>query len=614
MSSRILSPPAGALAGFGATSSSERTGLPAAAWVLYASRGNEAPGGVPAAYAEDLERIPLRDSAIDRIAEHMLTSLRGSYGDAVLTPGGISWLEVHHVRVRRLLRQLARKLLALAEWPPFAQAPYVGTDVTGSAFASERETSAREYRYMTVTWPGVAYLLGAPASPPAGSDVAQSAPEVFEPVEDVGSAGFMAVSWTSRHVQTLGPVLAELGRRGNECLVVDLSTDPAQAFPEMDHVVVQRPTRLLEVAGGVGRPRLLAHRPGRTVDAGSCVILLDRLAEIVASLLERPAGSTQPSWAATVQVEALFSRLLNASGWRALMCCNDASPLGYLAVRTADAAGVDTVYLQHGAWVTADDTGLPLHSRRILVMGERDAALAGGRTRHSEPEIHVVGQVRFDALRTFDRDHHRAILRDLLRDQGERIPDRIALFTLQPAGVDDTGRQLDAVVWAVRLAGPQWGLVVAPHPAQPHEAVERLIHRHLADHSDYGAGRTALGLTGPGVGGAGCLGGADAVLSVSSTCGIEALLLDIPVLELALGTGRTLRLAELGAAQLCMSVPEIADALNRALTLPTPTTEVKNAVCRWDGHTAARVADLLEGGRVPSAVATLQRSQHGGTS
>lgn len=403
---------------------------------------------------------------------------------------------------------------------------------------------------------------------------------------------FVAMSWSSRHVDTLVPVLDELARRGRRSLVLDLASDPAQVFPDVpdDLIAVRRtPTEVLKTSGGVPSASLRRPGSGATACVGACVVLVDRLAAVIAAVLKNSSGCTQPSWAAIVRIESLLTDLLHQLHPQALITCNDTSPLGYLAVRIAEATGVDTLYLQHGAWVGGEVAWPALHSRHAAVMGERDHALARTWMRHPQGMVHVLGQPRFDALASIDRVGQRAYLRRLLHRRVGRIPDQIAVMAAQPVDADRARQQLDVAVDGVRQAGSEWGLVIATHPAQRREVLEQLLQEILAPSDEL-----AVTLTDPAVAARDCLAGADALLSVSSTCGIEALLLDIPVLELSLDTRRTLGLAEHGAAQLCSSSDEVGAALGRAALMPTPSSEIKNAVCRWDGRTAAHIADLLE--------------------
>ncbi len=96
------------------------------------------------------------------------------------------------------------------------------------------------------------------------------------------------------------------------------------------------------------------------------------------------------------------------------------------------------------------------------------------------------------------------------------------------------------------------------------------------------------------VGARGCLAGADALVSVSSTCGIEAVLLDVPLLELDRAGDRTLGLAEHAIAHRCRTAADVADALDLVSrgSARVPR-EARDAVCRWRGHSADDIAQLI---------------------
>ncbi|MGW7488994.1 hypothetical protein [Streptomyces sp. NPDC054786] len=153
------------------------------------------------------------------------------------TPGGASWLYVQHVPVRRLITQLVRKLLVLSAWPEFAAAPVPVTVAPCEGLLGLRDSSAREYRAYTVTWSGVAYALGAPA--PYNPERSARLRKLTTIRPDSRLAGtptpsavpaseLVALSWPSRHAQTLLPVLEELASQGRSSVLVDLATDPGQ--------------------------------------------------------------------------------------------------------------------------------------------------------------------------------------------------------------------------------------------------------------------------------------------------------------------------------------------------------------------------------------------------
>ncbi|MFD0882993.1 hypothetical protein ACFQ08_00210 [Streptosporangium algeriense] len=518
--------------------------------------------------------------------EQVMKALESLVQEPVTTPGGASWLYVHQVPVRRLVSQVVRKLLALSAWSPFAARPGSIATMPGQALIGERDSSAQEYRSYTVTWPGIAYLLGAEGSPaPVGLMPS------FTYARGGGSisprAAVVALSWSSRHAQTLLPVLTEVSRRGQRSLLLDLATDPTQRCPEPENpliTVCRIPEPHLLASGGV--PRTSSEANSGFVMVGAHLILLDRLVDLVACLLEHSAGSTQPSWCATVNVEAWLDGILATARPVTVLVGNDTSPLGALAVHAADRIGARTVYVQHGAWVSGAVAWPALHCRHTVVMGERDAALAANWVRRADAEIHVLGQPRFDALTLVDRPSQRRYLERLLTPEGGRAPERIAVWACQPFSWDRLHAQAETLLRGMRAVREEWGLVIAPHPAQDPRALDFLSERTEAL-------RTAV--TDAETGARGCLAGADAVVTVSSTCGIEAMLLNVPVLELHLPGERTLGLAEYQAAHACTDAVDIAATLSHLAESPhrTPVSDrAKNAVCRWTGTTAVAIAEL----------------------
>ncbi|WP_372352290.1 hypothetical protein [Streptomyces sp. KL116D] len=65
--------------------------------------------------------------------------------------------------MRRFVAEIVRKLLALNSWAPFASAPGPLTLAPYEELVGLRSSSSREYLAYTVTWSGVAYVLGAAA-------------------------------------------------------------------------------------------------------------------------------------------------------------------------------------------------------------------------------------------------------------------------------------------------------------------------------------------------------------------------------------------------------------------------------------------------------------------
>ncbi|MFD8206055.1 hypothetical protein ACFV2S_06630 [Streptomyces sp. NPDC059695] len=220
-----------------------------------------------------------------------------------------------------------------------------------------------------------------------------------------------------------------------------------------------------------------------------------------------------------------------------------------------------------------------------VVMGDRDAPLAKAWARHPDAEVHVLGQPRFDVLAGLGREARRRYLENLLVPGSGRSPDRIMVWACQPFGPDRLKAHADLLLDGMWKAEGEWGLVIAPHPAQSPDFLASLRQRD---------GRPLVAVADPQVGARGCLAGADVVASTYSTCGIEAALLGVPVLEIGTADEHTLGLAAHGLARRCTTAEDVADALSallRPLTAAEPASA--DAVCRWSGDSAALVAQLI---------------------
>ncbi|MEU2868641.1 hypothetical protein ABZ769_05470 [Streptomyces olivoreticuli] len=545
-----------------------------------------------------LEALPTDQQELDLHVQAVMAELEAYSAHRALTPGGASWLYVQHVPVRRIVGRLVRKLLALSAWEPFAQNPGCIIPAPREALIGTRETSSREYRLYTVTWSGIAYLLGArapgnpvrsaqlrklPASHTNASLVPSPAPSALPQSEVV------ALSWSSRHAETLLPVLEELARDGHPSVLVDLATDAAERCPKPTGPSIclcPAPPNILSISGTVSG---LAHTDedpagyDKTVRVRELAVRLDRLELFAAAVVETSGGSTQPSWRAVIRTETWLDGVLAATRPHTVLLCNDTSPLGALAVHAAERHGITTVYVQHGAWTPQSVAWPALHSRHIVVMGERDVVPAKSWARHPDAEIHVLGQPRFDALAGLDQEQQRRYLDELLHAHAGHRPEKVAVWACQPFGPDQLRTQGNLLLEGLRKAEGDWSLVIAPHPAQGTAPFGLFLERMDGP---------LVAVADPSIGARGCLAAADAALSAYSTCGIEAVLLDIPVLELGHPGERTLGLADHGLAQRCSSVDDVASALSRP-SRPQAARAAADAVCRWRGTSARDIAHLV---------------------
>ncbi|MEU4084678.1 hypothetical protein [Streptomyces aureus] len=545
-------------------------------------------------HTADLEATAVDKQVLRAGVEDVMAALDHYSATLVSTPGGAGWLHVQHVPVRRFVAEIVRKLLALNSWAPFASAPGSLALAPYEGLVGLRSSSSREYLAYTVTWSGVAYVLGAaaPHNPARSAQLrnrARTSTANTEPSplpSDLGRQDVLALSWTSRHAATLTPVLAELAGGGQRSLLLDLATDAAErcsAGPAMGFELRSAPSDLFTLSGTAEG----LHRPDdeHVVEVGGNGIQLARLVRLLSVLLEISGGCTQPSWRTVVRAESWLDDMLSTTRPHTVLLSNDTSPLGVLAAHAAERHGANSVHVQHGAW-TAESVAWPaLHSRDIVVMGKRDLALGRRWARHPEAEVHVLGQPRFDVLASLSRQAQRRYLENLLAPGGRRAPTRIAVWACQPFNPDHLKSHADLLLHGLARADGDWGLVIAPHPAQGTDGFAALVKRD---------GGPPVAVADPRVGARGCLAGADALASAYSTCGIEATLLGIPVLEIGPPGERTLGLAGHGLATRCEGTGDVAEALSgmHAGRAPIPRAAL-DAVCRWRDDSAARIARLI---------------------
>ncbi|MFM9442609.1 hypothetical protein [Streptomyces acidiscabies] len=530
-----------------------------------------------------LESLPVNRREVAVHVERVMAALERYGSRRVATPGGAGWLYVQHVPVRRLVTQLVLKLLALGSWEPFMRSPGPLKPLVHQELIGLRESSAQEYQSFTVTWSGVAYVLGAEAAhnpllPENSPTPPRRSSKSAQVAAHLRSAGVVAVSWSSRHWRTLLPVLQVLGRDGHRCVLVDLASDPAEQCPgplPWGVTVVTAPAALF---AGPSTPAIRNAPFGQgssTVAVGMHTLHLSRVEQLALALVDRAGGCTQPSWDAVVHIERWLDGILHAVRPHTVVVSNDTSPLGALAVHIAQHHAMNTVYVQHGAWSAERVSWPALHSRHIVVMGDRDADLAAGWARHPRAEVHVLGQPRFDTLGQLDRDAQRRYLHRLISTQG------IVVWACQPFSQERLAAHAELLLEGLRRTPGSWGLVVAPHPAQNADAFRHLLCK---------GGSPQVAVADPRLGARGCLAGADALASAYSTCGIEAALLEVPVLEIGAPAENTLGLASYGLAHRCTTPDQVSAALTAPVPPPGPATD---SVCRWRGTSAYDIAQLI---------------------
>ncbi|MGW7295367.1 hypothetical protein ACWGIB_23615 [Streptomyces xiamenensis] len=502
-----------------------------------------------------------------------MRELENAYRDAAVTPGGVSWLDVHHVPARRLLTQIVRHVLSTRhddERPPPTSRGGT-TALRGSWFTDTTGETGLGYGRPPRQRPQLARYDHRP--PPRTSN----------------RALVTAISWRRPHAETLLPVLDDLARRGITSSVIDLAGDTHHRFPVPSHpaIAIIRPPDVIP-QGGLPVGSLHAIRDERTVRVGFHDLPVSGVADLMARTITRSSSVSRPSWATAVAVERWLDNVFGTVRPKAFLCADDTNPPGLLATRCAERAGAETVYVQPGAWVEGEVAWRAQHCKHIAVMGPRDLERCSGWQRHHrETRQYVTGQPRFDGLAGVDRRAQREYLEALFTVQTGAVPRRVLVWGAQPHPEGRLLAHFRVLLDSLRQIGPGWGLVIAPHPAQRLAAMRPLLRFVGGEH---------VVLAGPHVGARGCVAGADAFVTGYSNSALEALLLNVPVLELVPPGDPTLALAHHGAAQRCAGSDGVAAALRHIERMPVgshvPTT-VKDEICRWTGDSARTVADLV---------------------
>lgn len=194
--------------------------------------------------------------------------------------------------------------------------------------------------------------------------------------------------------------------------------------------------------------------------------------------------------------------------------------------------------------------------------------------------IVVTGNPAFDTLA--DSSHHQAA-RELRSQRGWGDRRVITWISQQEPSDPDLPRRIDRTLAAVAARHPGWALVVRPHPSE--QALPDTAFPAAAHVSRQNEPLAALLLA------------SDAVIVISSTVGIEAALLDRPVVALDVPiTVETAPYVEIGAA-IRANLEDLETPILRALEQGRNLCQSLPAV----GQAASRVAEvclgLVEGSR-----------------
>ncbi len=289
----------------------------------------------------------------------------------------------------------------------------------------------------------------------------------------------------------------------------------------------------------------------------------------------------------TAAAARAIRRLFDACPTSVLVTASDTTLWGACATLEAGRRGIPSLTLQHG--MMADKVGYaPVLSTRIAAWGEASARSLQAWGVPTE-KIVVTGAPRFDQIVNRTREPRGPLARLLGADAGSRW---IVLATNPIPFAHNT-----AMIAVAREGIREWGgravLLVKLHPSEDPQP-----YRALA------AGDAAVRIVPHGaVHLYDLLAAADAVLTFHSSVGLEAMLLDRPVVSLeAFGEENPLPYAREEAAARARTPAELADILRREIdpgAIGADRRErrarfIRNNLFAADGKSAERVLDLIQ--------------------
>lgn len=255
------------------------------------------------------------------------------------------------------------------------------------------------------------------------------------------------------------------------------------------------------------------------------------------------------------------------------------------AMRAAHALGlpsvcmIDLFAMIEFDWLRRPDNGryLTLPSAKL-----RDRFIAAGR---DPSALIVTGNPGFDTLGAYRATASGEKALAWRQAKGIGAGDRVIFFAEQPEPEDpDLPRRVRRHLAAVCAARPGWRLVVRLHPASSNPALEIIPEGAVQSH-----GHESL---------YDALGAADVVITLTSTVGMEALLLDRPTLILAISPYQ--HFVDYSAEDGALIVPVLDGVEAGIATLLDDGEEARKLAAARSrlpavGGAAARVCDLLEG-------------------
>lgn len=396
----------------------------------------------------------------------------------------------------------------------------------------------------------------------------------------------LLVAYGGGHITMIVPVARELAAQGVEVTILALTTARpaalASGFPVLGFADVLDPERdeaaLVwgrKLAGELDRSSVVAAEETVAYLGLSYADLVERLGPEAAQSAYQRLG--RQCFLPVTVLERFLDRLQPD-----VVVATTAPRAERAALMAAGRQGIPSVCIS-GLFAIQEAPGLVAADfiTRICVLadGVRDRLVQAGRP---EADLVVTGNPAFDVLAerrdSFDRRAWRA-------GRGWAETDRVILWASQPeprihpftgaAGEPELPRRVDRALLEALPSHPEWRLVFRAHPSETH-AWEDLPGRvEVSGRSD---DLTALLL------------GADCVLTMSSTVGLEAALVGTPVVQLQCSIfSADAPYAAMGLARAAATPPDVPRALEQVWS----DTGWRVAGLPSVGGSARRVASVI---------------------
>lgn len=539
-----------------------------------------------------------RSRAIEALVDAITRKVEATHLAA--SPGGLDFATAMTVPLRRYLARSLRKIVVACS--ALREHGVVSVALEASERATCVPATIHDVDMQEISWAealrtaavAIGIKVASPAcviAPEPPADLAQRPARAA--IEEV-SARFdvVAITWTSRHRDTILPVVEWLRALGLTTLLIDCAAAAPDAVEATHGVLRYRLCHPVPRHKAAALWRQVGQQLARDAVTLPEVDMRIAMAPLLESFAEASnatcANFVYPDWEDLLDWEAWLTQVVTAARPSNVVVCNDINPFGVAATTVARRLRIRSWMLQHGFWPDFDPWPA-FTSDEIVLSGPSSATVHASQRSYHPGRTHILGQPRFDRLLSLDRS---AARRTTLRALGATEPLTIVVLVSNPSFGRDILRRLDQL----RAETPTSDMLylIAPHPFEDRAIYERAlasngprVHLRPRDLPTQEA-----------------LAAADVVAGFSSTALVEAILLGVPVLELTEGSACPMKLAEQGVAipvpaaldlrsALAEFLADRAEVLSRFREHRTAFLDRHLAGC--DGLAGRRIAERLAG-------------------